>query len=148
MLAQIIIGTSLLLVTILIAALCGYLMEVAVARLHRWLMREPHAPKLVLVILASALGVLAFFSAGVWVWAVAFRLLGIFGTFEEALYFALVSFTTLGFGDVLLPLEWRLLAGIAAANGLLAIGLMTAILVEALRHVRIGQIETRRARRG
>ena len=59
------------------------------------------------------------------------------------MYFSLVSFTTLGFGDVLFPPEWRLLSGMAAANGLLNFGLLTALLVEALRHVRLGQMNAR-----
>jgi hypothetical protein len=67
---------------------------------------------------------------------VAFRALGLFPTMEEAVYFSLVAFTTLGFGDVLLPREWRLLAGLSAANGLLYFGLMTAMLVEAMRSLR------------
>ncbi|MEM9736953.1 MAG: ion channel, partial [Pseudomonadota bacterium] len=52
-----------------------------------------------------------------------------------ALYFSVVAFTTLGFGDVLLPQEWRLLAGLSAANGLLIFGVSTAFLVEVFRRV-------------
>ena len=33
-------------------------------------------------------------------WAVAFHRLGVFANAEESAYFALVSFTTLGFGDI------------------------------------------------
>ena len=78
-------------------------------------------------------------AAAVWLWTVAFHRLGVFANVEEATYFALVSFTTLGFGDILLPLEWRLLGGVAAANGLLLFGLLTAILVETIRGVRLNQ---------
>mgnify|MGYP003674721669 CR=1 FL=1 len=55
---------------------------------------------------------------------------------EESVYFGFVAFTTLGFGDILLPLQWRLLGGMAAANGLLNFGLLTAVIVETLRQVR------------
>ena len=48
----------------------------------------------------------------------------------------MVAFTTLGFGDVILPQEWRLLGGLAAANGLMIFGFLTAMLVETLRHTR------------
>lgn len=121
-------------------------MEVALSRSHTWLMREPHRPKLMLVIAGVSLWVLGVITAGVWVWAFAFRFLGVFATMEESVYFSLVSFTTLGFGDILLPHQWRLLGGMAAANGLLNFGLLTALLVEALRHVRLGQVESRRKR--
>ncbi|WP_246020239.1 ion channel [Aliigemmobacter aestuarii] len=107
-------------------------------------MREPHRLKVVLVVVFVSLCVLAVVTIGVWTWAIVLDLLGIFSTHEEAVYFALVSFTTLGFGDVLLPVEWRILGAMAAANGLLTFGLMTAFLVEALRHVRLGQFESRR----
>jgi voltage-gated potassium channel Kch len=80
-------------------------------------------------------------TVSVWLWALVFHGMGIFANLEEAMYFTLVTFTTLGYGDVLMPDEWRILGGLAAANGLLNFGLMTAFMVEALRHVRIRQIE-------
>jgi hypothetical protein len=143
---QIALGSGLLLVSILIAALSAWAMESLFARFHTWLMREPHRPKLMLVMLFASLWVLGIVTAGVWIWAFAFWALDIFVTFEEAVYFALVSFTTLGYGDILLPTQWRILGGMAAANGLLNIGLLTALLVEALRHVRLGQVDARRRR--
>ncbi len=144
MLIQIAIGSGLLLASILIAAISAWAMEVMFLRGHDWLMREPHRPKLMVLISGVSLWILGIITAGVWLWAGALYSLGIFYTFEESVYFAIVSYTTLGFGDVLLPKEWRLLAGMAAANGLLNFGLLTALLVEALRHVRLGQVETRR----
>ena len=67
-------------------------------------------------------------------------MLGLFDALEPAVYFALVSFTTLGYGDLLLPDGWRLLGGMAAANGFMTFGILIASLVEALRHVRVAQI--------
>ena len=96
---------------------------------------------------AMAVMILSIITLGVWTWAMTFWLLGLFTTLEEAVYFALVSYTTLGFGDVLLEREWRLLSGMAAANGLLNFGLLTAVMVEALRQIRLGQAETRRKHR-
>lgn len=69
------------------------------------------------------------------VWAATFLFLGLFDALEPAIYFAIVSFTTLGFGDVLLPVEWRLLSGICAANGLLLFALCAAFLVEFFRRL-------------
>ena len=78
-------------------------------------------------------------TVSVWIWAIAFWSLQIFTTFEACVYFSLVAFTTLGFGDILLPVKWRLLAGMSAANGLLIFGLLTAMLVETLRQTRSRQ---------
>lgn len=77
----------------------------------------------------------------VWIWAALFIFVGAFDEMEPALYFAAVSFTTLGFGDILLPDEWRLLGGICAANGLLLFGLSTAFLVELFRRLDPVQIK-------
>ncbi|MEL6372218.1 MAG: ion channel [Pseudomonadota bacterium] len=73
-------------------------------------------------------------------WAATFLHLNIFETLEAALYFAAVSFTTLGFGDVLLPEEWRLLSGAAAANGLLLFGVSAAFMLEMTSKLRMASI--------
>ena len=67
-------------------------------------------------------------------------------TLAEAVHFSLAAFTTLGLGDLVPAREWRLLAGMEAANGLLNFGLLTALLIEALRQIRLGQAEHRRKR--
>jgi len=62
-------------------------------------------------------------------WASAYLWLGALSTPEEALYFSLVTFTTLGYGDVTLHEDWRLLSGFQAANGTLMFGWTTALIV-------------------
>lgn len=141
MLHQIALGSLLMLVSIGIAGLSFWFMELIFVRLQPWLEREPHRPKLFAVLCVASVWILGLVTAGVWIWAFAFRALGVFATMEEAVYFSLVVYTTLGFGDLLLPQDWRLLAGMASANGLLNFGFLTAILVEALRQVRLNQRE-------
>ena len=48
---------------------------------------------------------------------------------ESATYFSLASYTTVGYGDVVLPERWRLLGPIDAAVGVLMLGWSTGILV-------------------
>lgn len=48
--------------------------------------------------------------------------------FETALYFSLASYTTLGFGDVVLEPGWRVLAGLEGLGGILLIGWSTAFM--------------------
>jgi Ion channel len=140
MLVQITLGTCLLLLSVLFSALNLWVMELAFLRSHDWLIRRPHRPKLVILAVVFSMWLLFIITAGVWIWATAFYLLAAFPTLEESVYFSLVVYTTLGLGDVLLPLEWRILAGMAAANGFLNFGLMTALLIEALRQVRTSQL--------
>ena len=66
------------------------------------------------------------------VWALAYLLIlpgDRLNTFEEAAYFSVVTFATLGYGDItLVEHEWRLLSGIEALNGILLVGWTTALL--------------------
>jgi hypothetical protein len=49
-------------------------------------------------------------------------------SFGEAIYFSLVSFTTLGYGDITLAPEWEILGPMEAMAGIVVIGLTTALL--------------------
>lgn len=139
MLTQLALGSLLTLATIVIAAVSWWALESILRRMHTWAVRPPHGPKLMVVLSMSLVWTLGMMTLAVWVWAIALYALRIFIEFEASVYFALVAFTTLGFGDILLPIEWRLLGGLAAANGLLMFGLLTAILVEILRDMRLRQ---------
>ena len=55
-------------------------------------------------------------------------------TFEQAVYFSMVTFTTLGYGDIRLGPDLRLLSGIEALNGILLVGWTTALLFAVLQH--------------
>lgn len=144
MLVQIVLGSALLVASVLIAGTSFWLLEWRLTRMQPWLTRAPHRPKLILVLCVAAFWVLLQMTLAVWMWALTFLGLGVFATLEESVYFALVAFTTLGFGDILLPMEWRLLSGMAALNGLLNIGLVTAAMVETLRQLRIRQLSIQR----
>ena len=63
-------------------------------------------------------------------WCCVYMGIGMFADLETTVYFVLVTFTTLGFGDILAPVEWQLLSGITASNGLLAFGASTAFQVQ------------------
>ena len=50
-------------------------------------------------------------------------------TFEQSLYFSAVTYSSLGYGDMVIPEEgWRLLSGIQAMVGLIVFGWSTALL--------------------
>ena len=53
---------------------------------------------------------------------------GLFNDFETSLYFSLTSYTTIGYGDVLLPQRWRLLGAIEGISGVLLCGISTAFI--------------------
>ena len=65
------------------------------------------------------------------IWALVYMLLpGIteFETFEKSIYFSLVTFTTLGYGEITIASGNRILAGLEAINGITLIGWSTAVM--------------------
>src|SRR5262245_60398281 len=66
------------------------------------------------------------------VWALFYVLVGGLPNLETAAYFSLTSYTTVGYGDVVLPAPYRLLGPIEAAVGVLMLGWSTGILVAAI----------------
>lgn len=68
-------------------------------------------------------------------WAFAYMAIGAIPDFEAALYFSMVTFTTLGYGDLTLEADWRLLASFEAANGIIMFGWATALVVAYLQRI-------------
>ena len=62
-------------------------------------------------------------------WATLFRLRGAVPNFEDALYFSTVTFTTVGYGDIVLDRGSRLLATCEAVNGWIIFGWATAFVM-------------------
>ncbi|MGB3796060.1 MAG: ion channel [Alteraurantiacibacter sp.] len=88
-----------------------------------------------LMLAAATIWMMVALTAAAWLWASLFLWLGAFEELETALYFATVSLTTLGFGDVILDEDVRLLSAIVAANGLVMFGLSTAFLLRFVENV-------------
>jgi hypothetical protein len=63
------------------------------------------------------------------IWAFVLLWIGALPQVEESIYFAMVTYTTLGYGDVVLTPEFRIFGAMAAMTGILCFGLSTAVLV-------------------
>ena len=132
MIAAILVSFAMIIVLIAGAAAC---LGLAVRSLQ-WLAAQ-HKPRkawlyFAIELCVACLWILVVMSASIVGWAILYMWLDLFQSFEAALYFSVVSFTTVGYGDVIIEGPWRLLAGMTAAHGLLSFGLYTAFLVEAL----------------
>lgn len=90
-----------------------------------------------IAILFVVMGLVALHSAQIWVYAFFYLGLGEFSSLEEALYFSTSTFTTVGFGDIVLNEKWRMFAAAESANGFLLIGWSTAFLVSVTSRMRV-----------
>jgi voltage-gated potassium channel Kch len=62
-------------------------------------------------------------------WAIFYYAQDALPSFEESLYFSTVTFTTVGYGDIVLGTEWRQLATFEAMNGWIIFGWATALII-------------------
>ena len=106
--------------------------------LRQRLLRIRHYPRVAEIVL------LMFFVSVVEVlaWAVTYLALGAIEGLERACYFSMVTFTTLGYGEIVLDERWRLLASFEAANGIMLFGWSTAIVIATVQRVYLGSSST------
>lgn len=83
------------------------------------------------VMLVATLG--NFIQIGIW--ATLFILLGEFSDFETAFYHSGVNFASLGYGDIVMSKNWRLLGPIEATNGILMLGVATAMITASVTEI-------------
>jgi len=63
------------------------------------------------------------------IWAWLFMLIGEFVDYSSAFYHSLVNFASLGYGDIVMSEEYRLLGALEALNGVLMVGISAATLM-------------------
>ena len=66
------------------------------------------------------------------IWGALFVQLGEFEEFKVAVYHSAVNFATLGYGDIVMSEKHRLLGPIQSLNGILMMGVSTAVVMSAL----------------
>jgi hypothetical protein len=129
MLRQLLLGGAVSLANIAIHAVVMASVVATARKALRWERRGPRA--WLAAMMVATVGVLLFAHvAEVGVWALAYATLSVA---PDALYFAFVNYTTLGYGDVVPVERWRLLGPMAAMNGVLLFGWSTAVIFEVLR---------------
>ena len=129
MLAQVLYGCFMIVLTMLChALLTGYTLA-AVKRRYA----VHGGPKTdFMAALAVALFVLwlcAVTILSILAWVVLLLQLNVFPAFDETFYFSMVTMTTVGYGDVVVGKEWRVLAGFQAINGSFLFGWSTALVL-------------------
>ena len=107
--------------------------------LRRHEVRFAHHPSQVrqLTVLLISIGfVLAAHTVQVWIWSAALMLkTESFSSWNTALYFSAATYTTVGYGDIVLSEGDRIFATFAGITGMLAFGISTAFLVGTMQPV-------------
>ena len=99
--------------------------------LLQWRKDLEHSPsrKLIAFLIGTLFGgILLLHFIQTSLWAVFYYTQNLFSDFETSLYFSMVSFTTIGYGDVLLPQKWRLLGVVEGFSGVLLCGISTGFI--------------------
>jgi voltage-gated potassium channel Kch len=115
--------------TVLIHVACsiGVIVWLRSLATHHWALQSAMRRAAVLGVLVLVMSLVGLLESGLW--AGFYWMVEALPTFEEAMYFSLVTFTTLGYGDITLDENWRVLAAFEAANGIIMFGWTTAIIV-------------------
>ena len=99
-------------------------------------LRSLHAKAALVAALVLMMFLASLIEAGIW--ALTYVKVGAFTSFEPALYFSTVTFTTLGYGDLVIGADWRLVASFEAANGTIMFGWTAALIVAFVQRVYFG----------
>ena len=130
---QLFIGSLVIAATVAVHAEMLNFLSVQSPRVMRWARAHLRRFSNTGFIIFGVLFIMLAHTIEVWIWAVVLRLTGAVQGLEPSVYFSLVSFTTLGFGDITLSSDWRLMSALIGANGFLLFGWSTAYMVELVR---------------
>lgn len=115
---------------------CTIFHAVALSLCVAWIqarVQRHHGPVRVLrrigFVLLLLLAIVVSLTAEVWLWASALIWRGALPDLDTAVYFTIVTYTTLGYGDIVLDQGHRIFGAMAAVTGLLTFGISTAFLV-------------------
>ena len=133
MLSQLVTGTAMIIATVLFQVAGLVALSVVLTRAGTRFAGSPSPLRTVGLLAPSVLFVLLLHVSEAWGWAALLISVGEFAELEEALYFSTVTATTLGYGDVTLSGEWRLLGAFEAMGGLILFAASTAFLIALVR---------------
>jgi voltage-gated potassium channel len=79
------------------------------------------------LVVKSAVAIVILHGLVILLWATFYRM-RCFPSSELALYFSAISYSTVGYGDLILPTNWRLLEPLEAITGVLMSGISVSVL--------------------
>ncbi|MCR9127203.1 MAG: potassium channel family protein [Rhodobacteraceae bacterium] len=138
---QLVLGTALLTACTLFHVLIVALAFPAFPRLSRALRHSRTTLRKVAVLSFGVFVIVSGHTVQIWSWALVFYVLAAFDSFQASFYFATATYTTLGYGDLLLAPDLRIFGTFASVTGLLTFGVSSALLIGLVSHLlpRIGR---------
>jgi hypothetical protein len=133
LLDQILVGAAASLANLIIHAM---LLGAVVWAVRGIAVRDTFVPSFLqysIVIVSTGTLLVAGHFLEVLVWAVTYAVVGVAPAGVELVYLAFGNYTTLGYGGLVAPEQWRLLSPMTALNGIMLIGWSTALIIEILR---------------
>jgi hypothetical protein len=110
-------------------AVCVAIHAGGVTSAMRWLRRQPDSAQrfwpLTWLLICITGWMILLHLAEISAWALVYAWDGAIADLQSALYFSAVTYTTTGYGDLVLPSDWRLVGGIHALTGILMCGWST-----------------------
>ncbi|MBT5218882.1 MAG: two pore domain potassium channel family protein [Woeseia sp.] len=89
--------------------------------------------EIIFLLAIAVLFIIGVHTVEAWSWAAIYLSIGEFSELPEALYFSVVTLTSLGYGDVTLSSQWQILGTFEAMGGLILFGASTAFLLGLMR---------------
>jgi uncharacterized protein YhhL (DUF1145 family) len=86
----------------------------------------PLSPRGALFTLGAVIAMLALHGLEIWLFAFTYLALGAIDTLEAALYFSTISYSTVGYNDLHITGQWRLLGAFESVLGIFLLGWSTA----------------------
>lgn len=74
--------------------------------------------------------------AEIWLYAVLYVGIGAMPSFEQSLFFSIITYATIGYEDYGLAANWRILAALEGINGVILLGWSTAFFVTVVSKLR------------
>ena len=87
---------------------------------------EPLSPRGALFTLLVVLAIIVLHGLEIWAFALLYLVIDAVHTFEEALYFSTISYSTVGYSDTHIVKDWRLLGAFESILGMILLGWSTA----------------------
>ncbi len=140
MLTEISLAAMMLAVCLLLHVAGVLVMADWLLRRREYLERKRARMRYAILLLLLFSGIMFLHITETILWAAFYYTWSLFNNFETSLYFSLTSYSTIGYGDVLLPQRWRLLGAIEGLSGVLLCGISTAFIfavISALFQIRL-----------